>query len=240
MTEPTKPTPPLATGGMSPSGTTTVVKISRPDIDSLDKKVLCAAMCKCDKAPNVGTDGKQLKQACVAKTLKEVDKQLDHQSPYKQEINYDMTKNPPEPIMDKQVPTKGHDWLPGWIEKYFGKNQETGQQDVKHTAGTGQIRRPDVVIVNDPTKPPTQDNIKQIVEMKFPPDAISSAQKRAYEDIAGDPAKLKTLKPSDCNCDQPEPERPKMPLQEISTVAAILMWVAFVLSRGRTPRPQPI
>jgi hypothetical protein len=240
MTGPNNPTPPLATGGMSREGTTTVVRISEPEIDPLDKKVLCAAMCQCDKAPDVGKDGKQLKQACVSRTMKEVDRQLNHQSPYKQEINYDMTKSPPQPIMDSQVPTKGHDWLPGWISKHFGRDEATGEQVMQHRAGTGQIRRPDVVIVKDPTQPPTQDNIKQIVEMKFPPDAISPQQKWAYEDIAGDPTKLKTLKPSDCNCDQPEPAPPKIPVQEISTVATILMWIAFVLTRGRTPLPKPI
>jgi VRR-NUC domain len=240
MTDATKPTPPLATGGMSPEGTTTVVKISRPDIHPLDKKVLCAAMCKCDKAPNVGADGRQLKQACVAATMKEVDKQLDHKSPYKQEINYDMTKNPPEPIMDKEVPTKGHDWLPGWIDKYFGKNEQTGERDIKHTPGTGQIRRPDVVIVNDPTKPPTQDNIKQIVEMKFPPDTLKPEQRDDYATIAGDEKKLKKLEPSDCDCNKPEPEKPKIPVQEIGLVGTLVMWILFVVSRGKTPAPRPI
>jgi VRR-NUC domain len=240
VTEPNKPGTPLATGGVSRAGTTTVVKINEPDIDPLDKKVLCAAMCQCDKAPNLGKDGKQLKQACVARTMKEVDKQLDHQSPYKQEINYDMTKNPPEPIMDKTVPTKGHGWLPAWIQKRFGKSDNPELPNIPFEAGTGQIRRPDVVIVNDPTKPPTQDNIKQIVEMKFPPDQRSDAQEKEYKRIAGPNAEVKTLQPSDCDCNKPEPEPPKMPVREIGTVATILLWIAFILSRGKTPRPQTL
>jgi hypothetical protein len=122
MTESTRP---IATGGMSPAGTTTTVRIAVPEIDPLDKKVLCAALCTCDKAPAIGKDGQKLKQQCVSTVMKEVDKQLDHLSPYKQEINYDMTKNPPEPIMDKDVATKGHDWLPGWIEKYFGQGRRS-------------------------------------------------------------------------------------------------------------------
>jgi VRR-NUC domain len=233
MTEPT----PLATGGMSRAGTTTVVKINLPEIEPQDKKVLCAALCHCDKTPQIGKDGQQLKQICVAKTMKEVDQQLEYKSPYKQEINYDMTKSPPEPIMDRQVPTKGHDWLPGWIDKYFGKSDGDASQ-VPFKAGTGQIRRPDVVIVNDPGKPPTQDNIKQIVEMKFPPDEMSSQQRDAYRDIAGDPEKLKTLKPSDCNCDQSEPEPPKMPVEEIGVVAKIVLFILFLISRGKTPMPR--
>jgi VRR-NUC domain len=232
MTEPpVKPPTPLAVGGMSVEGTTTIVKIYPPDIDALDKKVLCASLCQCDKVPNIGKDGKQLKQACVAETLKEVDKQLDHKSPYKQEINYDMTKSPPAPIMDKDVPTKGHSWLPGWIEKHLGQGFK---------AGTGQIRRPDVVIVDDPTKPPTQDNIKQIVEMKFPPDTLKPEQREAYEDIVGDPKGLKKLEPDDCNCDQSEPEPPKIPVEEIGVVGTIIMWILFIITRGKSPKPLPV
>jgi hypothetical protein len=238
MTEPTPPGAPLATGGMSRAGTTTIVKINLPEIEPQDKKVLCSALCHCDKAPDIGKDGQQLKQVCVARTMKEVDKQLDHRSPYKQEINYDMTKNPPEPIMDSQVPTKGHDWLPGWIDKYFGKGSDPDAPQVPFKAGTGQIRRPDVVIVKDPSLPPTQDNIKQIVEMKFPPDELRPDQEDAYIDIAGDQRKLKTLKPSDCNCDQSEPEPPKMPVEEMGIVAKIVMAILFLISRGKTPMPR--
>lgn len=45
---------------MSPQGTTTIVSINKPKIDPVNKKELCTPMCKCDKAPNVGEDGKQL------------------------------------------------------------------------------------------------------------------------------------------------------------------------------------
>jgi hypothetical protein len=232
-----EPAPSVGSGGMSRAGTTTTVRIAVPEIDPLDKKVLCAALCQCDKAPTIGKAGQQLKQQCVSTVMKQVDQQLDHKSPYKQEINYDMSKRPPEPIMDKGVATKGHDWLPGWIDKHFGKGEDPNAPRVPFQAGTGQIRRPDVVIVKDPGKPPTQDNIKQIVEMKFPPDELSRPQADAYKLIAGDDNKLKVLKPSDCNCDLSEPAPPKIPVQEIGLVGTILMWIAFVATRGRSPRP---
>ena len=161
-----------------------------------------------------------------------------YKSPYKQEINYDMTKSPPEPIMDSEVPTKGHDWLPSWIGKHFGKSDDPDAPRVPFKAGTGQIRRPDVVIVKDPNLPPTQDNIKQIVEMKFPPDELTVKQKQAYQEIAGSDKGLKTLKPSDCNCDQPEPELPKIPVEDIGVVAKILLMILFIVTRGRTPAPR--
>ena len=219
---------------MSRPGTTTVVRINEPEVEPGDKKVLCAAMCKCDKAPNIGKDGKQLKQLCVSENLKALDKVLSHRSPFKQEINYDMTKNPPAPIMDSGIATKGHDYLPGWIKKYWGTEPE---HSAVYKAGRGLIRRPDVVIVKDAMKAPTQDNIKQIVEMKFPPDELSNAQKDAYRKIAGNRDKLTTLKPSDCDCGSAEPKDPRMPVEELGFAAGVAAWLAYILTKGRTPRP---
>lgn len=227
-------TPSFATGGMSPQGTTTVVGVNKPRIEPDDKKILCNAMCKCDKNPNVGKDGKQLKQACVSERLKSLDKLLSYRSPYKQEINYDMTKQPPAPIMDSKIDTKGHDYLPGWIKKRWGSEPE---HPSVYKPGTGLIRRPDVVVVKDPLKPPNQDNIKQIVEMKFPPDAITEAQERAYERIAGDEQKLVTLEPGDCDCNSREPEDPNMPVESLGFAAGAAAWLAYILSKGKTPRP---
>ena len=226
--------PPLATGGMSPGGTTTVVRIHGVKVDPVDKKILCSAMCQCDKKPNVGKDGKQLKQVCVAERLKALDKVLEYRSNFKQELNYDMTQRPPAPITDSGVDTKGHDYLRGWIDKYWGSKPE---HSPKYKPGTGLIRRPDVVIVKDASKPPTQDNIKQIVEMKFPPDTLSEAQEQAYIKIAGDEKKLAKLEPGDCDCEREEPKGPNIPIEELGVAAAVAAWVAHILSKGKIPRP---
>ncbi len=225
--------PPLATGGMSPGGTTTVVGINKPKIDPSDKKVLCTAMCKCDKAPNVGKDGKQLKQICVSENMKALDKMLSHRSPFKQEINYDMTRHPPAPIMDSGIDTKGHDYLPGWIKKYWGSEPEHASA---FKPGTGLIRRPDVVIVKDPLKPPTQDNIKQIVEMKFPPDTLSEEQEDAYRKIGGK-GKLTQLQPTDCDCDSSEPKEPRIPIEALGFAAGVAAWLGYIISKGKIPPP---
>jgi hypothetical protein len=94
-----------------------------------------------------------------------------------------------------------------------------------------------VVIVNDPARPPTQDNIKQIVEMKFPPDKLTEVQEDAYKRIAGDRKKLQVLEPRHCNCDAPEPDAAKVPLDKLGWAAAVAAWITFALSRGRAPRP---
>ncbi|MFP5390924.1 MAG: VRR-NUC domain-containing protein [Gammaproteobacteria bacterium] len=214
---------------MTTAGETTVVRISQPKIDPLDKKILCKAMCTCDKNPTIGSDGRRLKQNCVATTLKNYDatmRSVGGRSNYKQEVNYNMRTDPPSPIMDGADPTKRHDWLPGYIEKYMKGFKK----------GTGQIRRPDVVIVHDPNKPPTQDNIKQIVEMKFPPDELSAEQRLAYEDIAGSPTKLAKLEPSMCDCAKPDPDPPKIPVELIEKLAQAGKTILFLLGRGRIPR----
>ncbi len=223
MSEPIPPGGSLSSGGMSREGATTVVGIGRPKVPLTDRLVLCPAICKCKNTPGQGIDGRSLKQACVSNALKGVDKAMDHKSPYKPEVNYDMTRTPPAPIMDSRVVTKGHDWLPGWIAKYWDQASGAGAQRPPFQSGEGMIRRPDVVIVNDPTKPPTQDNIKQVVEIKFPPDKLRPEQADDYAVIAGGHNKFAKLEPDDCTCDKPEPSPPTAPALEPSTVAGTLM-----------------
>lgn len=91
------------------------------------------------------------------------------------------------------------------------------------------IRRPDLVIVNDPSKPPTQDNIRQVVEIKFPPDHWSRDQKDDYAVIAGGEDKLAKLEPDDCSCDRDDPEAPKVPAPDAKTVAAGAMALMVLL-----------
>jgi hypothetical protein len=223
-------TPPLAMGGMSQQGTTTIVRLTKPKLDIPDKVVICPIVCKCCEAPDVGADGRSLKQACVSKALGAIDKASDNKSWYKPEVNYDMTKSPPSPIMSSDSETKAHDWLPGWIKKWWGADDE----HPPFRAGAGMIRRPDVVIVKDPSRSPVQDNIKQVVEIKFPPDSVSPEQQADYESIAGDPNKVVTLKPGDCDCDSGEPnERSPIPKPDPKTLGAgalVLMVIGGLLA----------
>lgn len=224
--------PGLSQGGMSSDGETTPVGILQPKLDPQDKRVLCSAICYCSSTPNISQDGRSLKQACVAQRLGELDEIVQGRSPYRPEVSYDMTKNPPQPILDSQTGSAAHGWIPGWISKYW-------DQDPEHPPfkpGKGMIRRPDVVIVNDPSKPATQDNIKQVVEMKFPPDPPNQRQADAYAEIAGDEAKVVEMKPDDCDCSQ-ENQDSKVPVEELGWAAAIAGAVMFVVTRGRTPRP---
>lgn len=234
MTEPTKT--PLAVGSVTKEGATTVVPINNPQLDAADKKVLCSAICKCQKLPGIGVDGRELKQECVSGRLKSLDAILDNQSPYKAEFTYDMTKRPPEPLLDKETDTKSRRLWPGWTTTLWPKDPT---RPVPYKPGRGYTRRPDVVIVNDPTKPPTQDNIKQVVEIKFPGDPYRFQQREDYIVIAGDEKKMVPLNVEDCDCDQPEPKPPRIPVEQLGPAAALLGLIYMIVMRRPPPAGVP-
>jgi hypothetical protein len=216
---------------MSPKGTTTPVHINLAEVNSFDKKVLCTAICKCKAAPAIGKNGQSLKQVCVSKALSELDEVLSHKSQYKPEINYDMTKSPPAPIMSRDVETKGHSWLRGWIDKYWASDAD----HPPFKAGQGMVRRPDVVIVKDSSKPPTQDNIKQVVEIKFEDDVWGREQMADYETISGK-GKLASLEPDDCACDSTDSEPPKIPVEDMGKLGTLAAILYFLLTKKPPPR----
>ena len=178
------------------SGQTTSVRLNPTGLSPADKKVLCKAICVCNRQPDEGKDGADLKQQCVSRNLRDLDKSMNWQSPYKAEVNYDMSQDPPAPIMRSASPLEPHGYLPGWIQKYW----PGGLAD--YPAGSGAVRRPDAVIVNNPALPPTQDNLRSVVEVKFPPQTIDKEQQAADGRIAGSPDKATVMGPGDCDCSQ--------------------------------------
>lgn len=208
-----------------------VVAIGSDQLDPQDKKVICKAICYCNVNPNKGKSGnRDQHQSCVSERLGELDKFLNHQSPYKAEVNYDMHRNPPAPIMDNGIITKVHPYLPGWIKKHW--EEEKGYS---FEAGQGMVRRPDVVIVKDPNKPPTQDNIKQIVEIKFK-DKISHGQETDYPIIAGDKSKVKRLDPDECDCGSDDDKGKTSTVLEYATWAAGVIAATLQLRKGKLPK----
>ncbi|MBR8005568.1 VRR-NUC domain-containing protein [Burkholderia vietnamiensis] len=181
-------------GGLTGGGQTTPVQLRPAFPDPADKKVICKAICVCNREPDTGAAGQSLRQQCVSRNLRDVDRSMGWQSPYKSEVNYDMSRWPPAPIMRSASPTEAHPYLPGWIAKYW-----PGGQDA-YPSGSNAVRRPDVVIVKDGSLPPTQDNIKGVVEIKFPPQTKDPEQEDDYARIAGSPNKVATMGPGDCDC----------------------------------------
>ncbi|WP_219339694.1 VRR-NUC domain-containing protein [Luteimonas salinisoli] len=233
MVEPTRPKARLkASGGMSPEGTTTDVTLS--GLDPADKRVLCSAICHCNNvAP--ASSGRRLKQSCVSKRLRALDELLHHRSPYKPEQPYDMTRQPPAPVMARDIETKPHRSLPSWVRWIWPRDPE----HPPYRRGTGMAVQPDVVVVRNPNALPTQDNIKQIVEIKFPGDTWGSLQRQRYEEIAGDPSKVVELDPDECDCASLERQTQETleNSEQASKVAALLMALLSLLTKGRAGRP---
>ena len=181
-----------------------------PGVDP-EQGVICDAMCSCKNARDLpdgtrGTTGPN-RQQCVAKILWDHDRALSNQSTIKAEVPYDMSKAPPEPIMSRNDPTRP-----------------------THSKPAGS-KSPDIVLVNDPTKPPTQDNIKKIIEMKFPGDNMSPDQRLDYTTIAGGaPFEVWTL--DRCGCGKEDPEHKTVPVpvpDPRAELLAVLALLALVL-----------
>jgi type VI secretion system secreted protein VgrG len=168
-----------------------------PNLPGVDPEqgVICDAMCSCKNARDLqdgsrGATGPN-RQQCVAKRLWAYDRGLSNQSTVKAEVPYDMSQAPPAPIMSRNDPTRP-----------------------THSRPAGS-KIPDVVLVTDPTKPPTQDNIKKVIEMKFPGDTTSPDQMRDYGLIAGG-APLEVWTTDRCGCvgDDTEPKPKPVPVRD--------------------------
>ncbi|MFS8068711.1 MAG: VRR-NUC domain-containing protein, partial [Byssovorax sp.] len=156
-----------------------------------EKPVICDAMCFCKNIRDLpdgtrGTNGPN-RQQCVAARLWAYDKALGNQSTIKAEVPYDMSQNPPTPIMSQNDPTRP-----------------------THKRRLGS-KIPDVVLVKDPTRPPTQDNIRKIIEMKFDNDPEDPEQIRIFEKIAGPGIPVEIWTTTTCGCGKEETERVPVP-----------------------------
>jgi hypothetical protein len=179
--------------------------------------IICKVICECDKTPGTGATGQNLKQTCVSSKLQAMDDAAGNKSTIKPEINYNMTTSPPSPIMSRTNPLRGTSWLPNRV-----------QEIPNFKPNTGMVRRPDAVIVNDVSRPPTQGNLRGVVEIKFdePRDA---EQIRAYQRIAGKSPVIE-LSPEKCDCNQPKPKPEPKPITipEPSPVEVVLLSLALI------------
>jgi hypothetical protein len=104
-------------------------------------------------------------------------------------------------------------------------------------------RRPDAVIVKDPSVPPTQDNLKAVIEIKLPGDRwrgrakySDDDQEKDFEKIAGDPDKVVLVRKEDCPCpddvpkkqEQEVPEKKEEPQTSFPWLKAVALGVGAV------------
>ena len=152
----------------------------------------------------------KFKQVCVTQKVRELDKGLGGRSKLKAEVPYDMTKTPPTPIMS---------------------NNEPGRPS---TGSPPDSRKPDVVVVHDPSKPPTNDNLERVVEIKFPGDRFRRDQRPAYQKIAhGKP--LVELSPETCACDDDKPRKRPARVEDVALEVGLLALLLLALALGLRP-----
>lgn len=188
----------VQTGSMASAanGTSTVVqqcpihpsgRLPLEERKALDNKLICMVMCCCKDYPAVGAADQNLMQGCADSVFESADAALGWQSRYKSEISYVMrpldapgglpTGAPPAPLMSQTtVPTRPSQ---NWIQR---ASQALGSSWEK---GSGMVRRPDLIIVDNPCLPPVQSNIERVAELKFGGDQNDADQNEAYQKIAG-------------------------------------------------------
>ena len=168
-----------------------------------EELTVCGLICICDVDPLPH----KRPSDCLTARLRALDATSGNTSRIKAEVTYDMSKTPPVPVMSRSEP-----WRP------------SGR---KHPKGS---KSPDVVIVKDPSKPPTQDNIERIIEVKFPGDRFRGNQADDYKRIAGD-APFELLGPKRCGCPdrQQEQEQEQQVTADDMAEAALLTLLVVVL-----------
>lgn len=169
--------------------------------------LICALICKCDQVPTQSASGaSELKQECVEKALLAADDALGGKSPIKPEIPYNMTTNPPTPILSREAQANGLLRATRYLPR---RMQEMGLKSAAAAGGVYEVRIPDAVIMRNPgVSDLTERNLKAVVEIKFNNQPRDADQIRDYSRVAGgDEDRVVELSPAECMCGLPETER---------------------------------
>ena len=176
----------------------------------------------------------KLQQNCVATLFQSLDAASDYRSWVKAEVWFDMDgykagfrnigdKVPgrPQPLMSRTVPTKPLHWHWGVIS-HVGRRKNPTLSQPTFTPKGASLRRPDIIVVRNPARPPEESNIAMIYEMKFE-ERRDEGQVRAYQRIVnGDPRRVDVVEVKDCRC-----EKRRERLREV-TREELLAWAAAV------------
>ncbi len=209
---PAMPAPPVLPGAYEarlPEGRTRLPVLGWiggiPPVGSVpDEVLICRFICECKDARR--GDGVREPQQCFIRKIRLYEQAARGTTHIWSEVPYDMSMNPPTPIMSRNEP---------W--------RQTGRKP----AGS---KIPDLIIVKDPTKPPTQDNIEKIIEIKFPDDPWRRDQLTTHKKIAGGAPVEEWGVDKPCYCsDQKEKERVRVPATDAVLGAAVIAAVIVVL-----------
>lgn len=72
----------------------------------------------------------------------------------------------------------------------------------------------------EPSRPPTQDNLDAVVEMKFPGDDYSRLHKKQDKEIAGPNASAMLLTPEECGCGKKREAPQEVPVPSTASDSA--------------------
>jgi hypothetical protein len=133
-------------------------------------------------------------QVCIDQELFRRDAETGFSRRTKSEVPFDMKTDPPSPYMSRSDPRRQtRNWR------------------------IGGSRRPDAIVVHNPARPWSGDNIAAVIECKWGADSFGEKQRDAYEEIAGGKEKLIVLDDSNCQCpDQPKPQPVPVPVPKRS------------------------
>lgn len=162
-----------------------------------DERILCAVFCCCNVNPVPGPSGQGGRDTCASQTLAAAEGMMGHDSRFKSQVSFNMQTDPPSPVMQRGLFGATTEQLP------WGRHaQNRIARDLGRPYSAGDARRPDVVIVNDPSRPPTLDNINRVVDFDFA-HALDGDQLKAYEELGGGQAPL-VLHSRRCDCSADE------------------------------------
>ncbi|MBP5942952.1 MULTISPECIES: VRR-NUC domain-containing protein [unclassified Pseudomonas] len=195
-----------------------------------------------------GVTDVELKQLVMSGLIKADEYRHDFRWDYKAEVSFDMSPKRPSPPIPFLSTSLFRDQKPDPDRRHTMTFFPSGRT-------SGLLRRPDVIIVQNPKKrwPGTEgrdhdgakheDNLERVVEVKFPNDFLSQDQRQDYERIAGKKSRFAVLEVSDCRDDE-DRKRDKEYNREHRPTRATdpAKWLPLLPPKnpGRPPRPAPV
>jgi hypothetical protein len=189
------------------AATTPVLPLAHP----LDKDYLCGKCCVALLDPLQNRLGYPMYQRTVTRSIWADNNKAKQYWRYKGEVGYDMTKEPPVPIMSAKEETRPSTFPLSALQSINRASQVAAEAAADaagdslsrrelEAAGGKRLRIPDVIVLKCPPELlaelkngkadirhfiPVQQNIERIVEVKFDGDFLDELQARAYKNIAG-------------------------------------------------------
>lgn len=162
-----------------------------------DQEILCAVVCFCAFGASEGGKTSCVRNVLATPSWRNGQRTWDPRpGPLTAYVEVPYYLGPPVRVAMSSVPS-------AWLTDPKGAPLPLPRGDEPPRRGTV---RPDIVVVKDPTKPPTPDNIKDVYEVKFPPDKLGKTQAKNYAKITGrEPIELS---PEICGCTGDEPPPP--------------------------------